>query len=80
VGSRGSRGVDVADSRGCGLAVLIVGVAVAAGALEAIAEFSGTGGESTLHPAARANKASPAAGRSITSTIRPFVQSSSPAC
>ena len=59
-----------------GLAVLIVGAALAAGELEAMEEFSGTtGGESALHPAARATKTSPAAGRSISSTIRPLEES-----
>ena len=61
--------------------MLIVGDAVEAGELEAMEELSGTtGGESTLHPAARANKASPAVGRSISSTIRPLEKSYSRAC
>ena len=59
-----------------GLPVLILGAAVAAGELEAMEEFSGTtGGESAPHPAARATKTSPAAGRSISSTIRPLGES-----
>ena len=56
--------------------MLIVDAAVAAGELEAMGELSGTtGGESTLHPAARANTASPTVGRSISSTIRPLEES-----
>jgi hypothetical protein len=44
----------------------VVGVAVAAGEVAATDGFSGrTDGESTLHPAVRANKASPTAGRRI---------------
>src|SRR5215213_4817149 len=81
VGSRGSLGVDVADRRGRGLTVLIVDAAVAAGELEAMGKLSGTtGGESTLHPAARANKTSPTAARSISSTIRPLEESYARAC
>jgi hypothetical protein len=61
--------------------VLIVGAAVTAGELEAMEELSGiTGGESTLHPAVRAKKASPTAGRSISSTIRLLEKSYSRAC
>ena len=64
-----------------GAAVPIVGAAVPAGELEAMEEFPGTtGGESALQPAARATKTSPAAGRSISSTIRPLEDFYLPAC